>query len=659
MSAFNKAHMAIAAWVAFCALSLLLLFPAHVHGDDAAVELDLPEVVLRDIPFEAKVSGIGDRLADGADVVLQGGDQRYSSTVMNGNVTFEEVIVTTDPAELRVLGPGDELIAETQANTLAGWASLVPAVLAILLALATRQVIPALFFGLWMGGALVYGSLAGLWYGFLDTMARYMVDVLTDWSHVAILLFSFMIGGLVGIISKNGGTRGIVNWVIGLASTPRRGQLSTGLMGLAVFFDDYANTLIVGNTMRPITDRLRVSREKLAYIVDSTAAPVATVFFITTWIGFLVGLIGDATGELEGYSEGAYSIFLNSIGYSFYPLLAVTFVFMVAGSGRDFGPMLQAERRARTKGQLSRPGALIGDSTEEGDENGPKADKPQRAVNAVVPILVLVIGSMVGIYLTGLESAGPDASLREIIGNGDSFLGLMWASLLAVTVAAVMSVAQGILNLGEVIDSWHAGVRSMLMAMVILLLAWSLSDVNGVLHTGDYLVSTLGDTLPAPALPTLVFVLSAATAFATGSSWGVMGIMMPLVLPLTWTIMQINDLTADGEHLYLLYASVSAVLAGAVWGDHCSPISDTTILSSLASKCDHIDHVRTQIPYAVVVGVVAILGLVAAGFAVPWWLVLAIGAAVLFATLRFFGRRVDDVSASETLEPAVEREGDR
>nr|WP_298522640.1 Na+/H+ antiporter NhaC family protein [uncultured Halomonas sp.] len=659
MSAFNKAHMAIAAWVAFCALSLLLLFPAHVHGDDAAVELDLPEVVLRDIPFEAKVSGIGDRLADGADVVLQGGDQRYSSTVMNGNVTFEEVIVTTDPAELRVLGPGDELIAETQANTLAGWASLVPAVLAILLALATRQVIPALFFGLWMGGALVYGSLAGLWYGFLDTMARYMVDVLTDWSHVAILLFSFMIGGLVGIISKNGGTRGIINWVIGLASTPRRGQLSTGLMGLAVFFDDYANTLIVGNTMRPITDRLRVSREKLAYIVDSTAAPVATVFFITTWIGFLVGLIGDATGELEGYSEGAYSIFLNSIGYSFYPLLAVTFVFMVAGSGRDFGPMLQAERRARTKGQLSRPGALIGDSTEEGDENGPKADKPQRAVNAVVPILVLVIGSMVGIYLTGLESAGPDASLREIIGNGDSFLGLMWASLLAVTVAAVMSVAQGILNLGEVIDSWHAGVRSMLMAMVILLLAWSLSDVNGVLHTGDYLVSTLGDTLPAPALPTLVFVLSAATAFATGSSWGVMGIMMPLVLPLTWTIMQINDLTADGEHLYLLYASVSAVLAGAVWGDHCSPISDTTILSSLASKCDHIDHVRTQIPYAVVVGVVAILGLVAAGFAVPWWLVLAIGAAVLFATLRFFGRRVDDVSASETLEPAVEREGDR
>lgn len=297
-------------------------------------------------------------------------------------MTFDEVVVTTNPADLRLHGPNDELIAETQVNTLAGWTSIVPAMLAILLALATRQVIPALFAGLWIGAALTYGSIAGTWYGFLDTISRYMVDVLNEWSHVAIILFSFMIGGLVGIISKNGGTRGIVNWIIKLASTPRRGQLSTGLLGLAVFFDDYANTLIVGNTMRPITDRLRVSREKLAYIVDSTAAPVATVFFITTWIGFLVGLIGDATGQLGGYDEGAYSIFLNSIGYSFYPLLAVTFVFMVAGSGRDFGPMLHAERRAGSTGQLSRPGAFIGDSTEEGDEREPNPDKrcsPQSA----------------------------------------------------------------------------------------------------------------------------------------------------------------------------------------------------------------------------------------------------------------------------------------
>ncbi|WP_216594797.1 Na+/H+ antiporter NhaC family protein [Halomonas sp. PR-M31] len=370
-------------------------------------------------------------------------------------------------------------------------------------------------------------------------------------------------------------------------------------------------------------------------------------------------MIGDATGQLRGYDEGAYSIFLNSIGYSFYPLLAVTFVFMVAGSGRDFGPMLQAERRARNTGQLSRPGAFIGDSTEEGDEREPNPEKPQRAINAVIPILVLVVGSLVGIYITGLESAGPDASLREIIGGGDSFLALMWASLLAVTVASLMSIVQGILNLGEVVNSWHAGVRSMLLAMIILLLAWSLSNVNDVLHTGDYLVSILGGTLPAPLLPTLVFVLSAATAFATGSSWGVMGIMMPLVIPLTWSIMEINGLTENGEHLYLMYASVSAVLAGAVWGDHCSPISDTTILSSLASKCDHIDHVRTQIPYAVTVGGVAVLGLIAAGFGIPWWLILIVGAAVLFAGLRFLGQRVDEKSDSGAAALAADPGGER
>jgi Na+/H+ antiporter NhaC len=557
------------------------------------------------------------------------------------------VLATGDPAAFQVVGPDGETLAESSADTLAGWTSILPAVLAIVLALALRQVLPALFLGVWVGAALTYGSVGGIWYGFLDTISKYTLNALNDWGHVAVILFSLMIGGMVGIISKNGGTRGIVNSIIGLASTPRRGQLSTGALGLAIFFDDYANTLIVGNTMRSITDRLRVSREKLAYIVDSTAAPVATVLFITTWIGFQVGLIGDAVGQIEGYGESAYSIFLNSISYSFYPVLAVLFVFFVAGTGRDFGPMLHAERRARHKGQVSRPGASIGESTEEAAEREPKPDRPQRAINAVIPILVLVIGSLTGIYLTGVEGAGPDASLREIIGNGDSFLGLMWASLLAVAVAGVMSVAQGILTLTEAIDSWYAGVRSMLLAIIILLLAWALSGVNGALGTGDYLVSTLGGALSPHLLPTLIFLLSAATAFATGSSWGVMGIMMPLVIPLAWKVMEINGLTGGEEHLYILYASVSAVLAGAVWGDHCSPISDTTILSSLASKCDHIDHVRTQIPYAATVGGVALGGLVVAGFGVPWWIVLLVCAGLLFAALQFLGQRVDDEQAAE------------
>jgi Na+/H+ antiporter NhaC len=220
---------------------------------------------------------------------------------------------------------------------------------------------------------------------------------------------------------------------------------------------------------------------------------------------------------------------------------------------------------------------------------------------------------------------------------------MIWASLLAVIAAILLTLGQNILTLVEIIDAWYAGVRSMLLAIIILVLAWTLSGVNEVLHTGDFLVSVLGETLSPALIPALVFVLSAFTAFATGSSWGVMGIMMPLVVPLTWAVMATNDMIADPSHMHIFYSAVAAVMAGAVWGDHCSPISDTTILSSLASGCDHIDHVRTQLPYAIVVGAVAIVvGTLPAGYGAPWWIVLPLAAVVLALGLRYLGQPVEE-----------------
>jgi Na+/H+ antiporter NhaC len=499
-------------------------------------------------------------------------------------------------------------------------------------------VVPALFFGVWVGAVLAIGVTPwGAFKGLLDTMQVYVLGALANGSHAAIILFSLMIGGMVGIISKNGGTLGIVERLTGWASDSERGQVVTGILGISIFFDDYANSLIVGNTMRPVTDRLRISREKLAYIVDSTAAPISTLAFVTTWIGYQVGLLGTAIEGIEGFSEGAYSVFLSSLPYNFYPLLALFFVFLVAYTRYDFGPMYAAEKRTRETGDVLGEEAQVDEAAAEGDELQPPEGTPLRAVNAIIPIVVLVGAVLAGLYATGVQAVGPEAPLKDIIGQADSYAALMWGSLLGVLVAAALSIGQGILDLEQTVEAWYEGLKSMLFAMVILVLAWALSNITEVLHTADYLVSVLGETLPPGVVPAIIFVLAAATAFATGSSWGTMGILMPLVVPLVWAILRQNGM-AEPAHYHIFYSAVSCVLAGSVWGDHCSPISDTTILSSMASGCDHVEHVRTQLPYALSVGTVAILfGTLPAGFGMPFWVGLLVGAGLLYGLLRVVG----------------------
>ena len=306
-------------------------------------------------------------------------------------------------------------------------------------------------------------------------------------------------------------------------------------------------------------------------------------------------------------------MFLQSIPYNFYPILSLFFVMLVAFTGRDFGPMAKAEQRAWSEGKLTRDGASVDDDGDgDGDGDGGalsvKEGVSRHSINAILPIGTLIVTVAAGLYVTGEGD-----TLREIIGSAESSKVLVWAGLLGVLVAAVMSVGSRILTIEETMNAWFDGLKSVLFVMLILTLAWALGAIAADLMTANYLVAVLGDKLRPEFLPAILFVLSAAVAFSVGTSWGTMGILMPLAVPLIWTIMGNADM-ANGEHTYLLYAAIGTILAGSVWGDHCSPISDTTIISSVSAGSDHIDHVRTQIPYALAVGGVSLLfGLIPGG----------------------------------------------
>lgn len=513
--------------------------------------------------------------------------------------------------------------AQTETEIAASWISVLPPLVAIVTALVLRSVLPALFLGIWLGAWLVNGfSVTGLWYGLLDAFQVYVLNALADADHAAIILFSFMISGLVGVISRNGGMQGIVSAISAYALSRRRGQMATFFMGLLIFIDDYANSLVVGNTMRPITDRLRISREKLAYLVDSTAAPVATIALVTTWIGYQVGLIGDAVENIPDLDTSPYLLFLNSVAYSFYPWFCLFLLLVVSWTGRDIGPMVAAERRAKA-------GESVYDVA---TATKLVCAKPERALNAIIPILVLIAGVGVGLYATGEGD-----TLRAIVETSDSYRALMWGSMVAVVVAIAMSLVQRLASLDALVEAWADGVKSIIIAMIILVLAWALAGTTDALNTAEFLASILGDSLPGGLLPSLVFLLAAITAFSTGTSWGTMGILMPLAVPLAWDLAQ----QGGGLEIYILHSTIAAVLAGSVWGDHCSPISDTTILSSMASGCDHMEHVRTQLRYAVLAALVALgFGVLPSGFGIPWWLSLITGCIVLAGVMRLYGQKI-------------------
>jgi len=620
-------------------------------AQDAVPEVEFPKVVLSRVPFDLRV-----RVRELARPERQEafvGQLRLEASGRSGEERLQPQGVTADPEGGAVLqqlvleGIGRRKLRlvwgqgaiEGRVLVLPGIVSVLPPVVAIVLALVTRQVLVSLFVGIWLGVSLLQGL--DPFTGLLRTLDRYVIQALADPDHVAIVLFSMTLGGMVGVMSRSGGMQGVVSAISRLAKGPRGAQLAAWAMGVLVFFDDYANTLIVGNTMRPFTDRMRVSREKLSYIVDSTAAPVASVALISTWVGFQVGLVESAIRDI-GLEADAYVLFLRSIPYSAYSLLTIAFVALVAGWLRDFGPMWQAEHRSLTTGAVLRKGAQpITDaaSLESASPQGCEA----RWWNALLPILLMIVATLVGLYLSGKSALGPaagSARIGEIVGAADSFDVLMWTSFGAAGTAIALAISQRLLSLGQAIEAWLAGVRAMVLAMVILVLAWSIGKVCAELHTADYVIRLARNALSPQLLPAVTFIVAALISFATGTSWATMAILVPIAVPMAHKLSVGASLPAGASQTVLL-GTLGSVLSGSVFGDHCSPISDTTIMSSMASAADHVDHVRTQLPYAVLVASVSVATCyLPCGFGLPPWLGLILGLGVLVLVLWIFGKPV-------------------
>ncbi|MDH3650461.1 MAG: Na+/H+ antiporter NhaC family protein, partial [Saprospiraceae bacterium] len=494
--------------------------------------------------------------------------------------------------------------------------------------------------------------------------------------HLSIVIFSLLIGGMVAIISRNGGMAGVVKALSKYARTSRSAQFVTWLLGVAIFFDDYANTLIVGNTMRSVTDRFKISREKLAYIVDSTAAPVAAIAFITTWIGAELGYIDGGIVGLEDFPTELtpYAIFISSLKYSFYPILTLAFILILVYLNRDFGPMLLAEQRARRTGQVSSAATPDEDEPNMEDLN-PVKGAPMKWQHAFYPVFVVILMTIFGLVGTGMEATytelraiGVDIShigwgeiwngmsslfpegessffrkVGRLIGSSDSYVALLWASLSGVILAIAITLWNKTMRVMDTMHTMVTGFKTMLPALIILTLAWSLAITTQELQTAVFLSSAVEGALNPYFLPPLVFVLSAAIAFSTGSSWSTMAILYPIAIPTTWVVCQSAGYGSEIS-LEILLNVISTVLAASVLGDHCSPISDTTILSSLASDCNHIDHVRTQLPYAVVVGTVSLIAGAVSTFLGGGWLISGIllltSLAILYSVVKSIGRPV-------------------
>ncbi|MCI0490948.1 MAG: Na+/H+ antiporter NhaC family protein [Blastocatellia bacterium] len=614
-----------------------------------AVEVQWPALTLVDVDFALTVK-LSETQGWPSEVPFSLTDERTGQPIPGGSgqlavrdednkpkseVKIEHLRLPVSGVSTLVLQVGDAEPATKEVRAIPGWLSLLPPLIAIGLAMLFRQVIVALFAGVWLGAVFVHGYQPFV--GFLRAADYYAVNALTDRGHASIVIFSLLLGGMIGVVAKSGGAMGMANLVTRFATTSKRGQFSSWLLGILIFFDDYSNTLIVGSTMRPITDRLRVSREKLAFIVDATAAPVASIAVISSWIGVEIGYIGDQYKAL-GLEGDPYLVFLQTIPLRFYPLLMLFFGLMVVFTRRDFGPMWRAERRAREEGKLLADGANpAADFADPGI--APKEGRPLRWYNAVVPILVVILTILIGMYLDGrasVLSSGGELNLRNIFGAANSNNALIWASLLGCVAAILMAVGQRLLSLAEAMGAWLTGLKSIVLAILILVLAWSLGSVCVDLHTANYIISAIGGWLNPALLPVLVFLISAVVSFATGTSWGTMAILFPLIIPLAHNM-------APGQEVIML-GVISSVLAGSVWGDHCSPISDTTIMSSMASSCDHIDHVRTQLPYALSIGFIGMLvGDLPTAFGL-WneWVALLLGMAVITGMLFLFGKKVDE-----------------
>lgn len=528
--------------------------------------------------------------------------------------------------------------------------TLIPPIVAILLAFITKNVVISLFIGVLSGGFILnltgFNVFGALTQAFLDFINRALNSLSDPW-NAGIVMQVLVIGGVINLVAKMGGAKAIAEALAKKAKTAKSAQLITWFLGICVFFDDYANSLIVGPIMRPVADKMKISRERLAFIIDATAAPIAGLAIISTWIGLEVSLISEGFQSI-GVEASGFGVFLQTIPYRFYNILILAFIVITIITLREFGPMRKAEISARKLKDLTNEEVAV--TSSHMDELEPKEGVKLSIWNAIVPIGALIISAIVAFYYSGYSSimAGDDIAIQSIVTNSplsfkailevfaasDASIALLQSALFSTVVAIVMAVWKKIFTISEAIEVWIDGMKGLIITGVILILAWSLGSVIKELGAAEYLVEALNGAIPAFLLPSLIFILGAIISFSTGSAYGTMSILMPLAIPLAYKI---------NPEMSFVIVSTSAVLTGAIFGDHCSPISDTTILSSMGAGCSHIDHVKTQMWYALFVAAITILfGYIPAGFGLPIYIVLPMSCVALFIGVMIFGKKVEE-----------------
>lgn len=536
----------------------------------------------------------------------------------------------------------------TAPRVLGHWTSLAPPMLAVLVALYFRSMVFALLSAFFAGAFLSFGLNPLV----VVTLAAhdFIWKSLSSSFSVYIFLFLFTLVGLVHVLSRNGGLSGLVDALGKIATSRRRAKVTISLAGVAMFFDAYANTVVLGNTMQKLSDKWRISREKLAYLVDSTTAPVAGLAVLSTWIAAEAMLLGSEANSL-GIDISGYGIFIELLPMRFYCVGTLMFLFINSTLGRDFGPMFQAEKRAALEGKVhddrSERLGIQSSGTMEPDE-----DIPKRWYNGLIPIACVVSGILIGIVLLGRSrivgmggsfSFGSFEDWRlafSLAVGGEDGAGalpvLFLASVFGSLVAFGLTLGQRLLSLRDTFQAYVSGMPTMWLAVFILLMTWSMQDICENLGTAEYLIDLLGDRMPVWTLPLFTFVVASMMSFATGTSRGTMGILIPIILPLSYSM----GIFESGEGI-LFFLTAAAILDGAIFGDHCSPISDTTVLTSISTGCDHIAHVKTQLPYAVVtMALSGLFGYLAVAGNMPLWLFYVFFPLASVGILLIFGRRI-------------------
>lgn len=491
--------------------------------------------------------------------------------------------------------------AESTSKMYATIWSLIPPVVAIVLALITKEVYSSLFIGI-VTGALFYANF-NLETAYTTMFTDGFIAKLADSWNVGILIFLVVLGAIVVLMNRAGGSAAYGKWAANKIKGRKGALLSTFGLGCLIFVDDYFNCLTVGSVMKPLTDKHKISRAKLAYLIDATAAPICMIAPISSWAAAV-------TGVVEGYD--GMSLFIQAIPFNLYSLLTIFMIMFISLIGLDYGPMKRHEENALNGDLFSTPNKVY----EEEETNTGKG----KVIDLVIPVIFLIASCIIGMVYTGGFFDG--TNFIEAFANCDASLGLSLGSVFALLVIVIYYICRNVLTFEECMSAIPEGFKAMVPAILILTFAWTLSGMTGLLGA-DVFVSTLfksGAKSLTLFLPAIVFLVAVFLAFATGTSWGTFGILLPIVVGV-------------GLDERLLIISISACLAGAVCGDHCSPISDTTIMASTGAKCDHINHVSTQLPYVLTVAAVSFAGYIFAGFVQNAWIVLPVSIIVLVGVL--------------------------